>query len=236
LSDRAITIRHVHTGEELDTCVALQRTIWGETFKEAVPRAILMIAGKLSGVVAGAFDGDRMVGFVFGLTGLREGRLAHWSDMLAVDPSYRDHGIGRQLKAFQREAVLALGVTDMYWTYDPLVARNAHFNLNRLGAEVVEYVTDMYGTTGSTLHGNVATDRFVVRWRLTAPRATPPPPGADDRRVAVPSDADAASVEWPSWRAETRAAFLEAMAEGYRVVAFDSDGARAYYRLARTSS
>jgi predicted GNAT superfamily acetyltransferase len=230
-----IAIRHLHTGEEFDACVALQRAIWGAAFNEAVPRTILLIAGKLGGVVAGAFDesrdGSRMVGFVFGLTGLRDGRLAHWSDMLAVDPACRDQGIGRQLKAFQRDAVVALGVTDMYWTYDPLVARNAYFNLHRLGAEVVEYVTDMYGVTGSTLHGDVATDRFVVRWRLTARRPDVPARHGDDRLVAIPADAEVASA---SWRAETRAAFTAAFAEGYRVVAFERAGSQAHYRLART--
>jgi len=229
-----ITIRHLHTSDELDACVSLQRAIWGPTFSEAVPRTILLIAGKLGGVVAGAFDGDHLVGFVFGLTGLRDGHLAHWSDMLAVDPARRDHGIGRQLKAFQREAVVALGVSDMYWTYDPLVARNAHFNINRLGAEVVEYVTDMYGTTGSTLHGDVPTDRFVVRWRLTAPSSAPAAMSAsrpDDRRVAIPGAGDVASADW---RARTRAAFTAALADGYRVTGFHREGDEAYYTLART--
>jgi predicted GNAT superfamily acetyltransferase len=226
----SIAIRHLTEPAELDGCVALQRAIWGETFNELVPRAILMVAGKLGGVVAGAFDGERLVGFVFGLTGVREGRLAHWSDMLAVAPGCRDHGIGRALKAFQRDAVVALGVTEMYWTYDPLISRNAHFNLNRLGAEVVEYVPDMYGATGSALHGGVATDRFVVRWRLVAPRGEAPAPARDDRRVVIPAEAESASAEW---RARTRAAFLGAFAEGYRVVGFERDGEQAYYRLAR---
>jgi chorismate synthase len=226
-----IAIRHLHTPAELDGCVALQRAIWGPTFSEAVPRTILLIAVKLGGIVAGAFDGERMIGFVFGLTGLRDGRLAHWSDMLAVDPSCRDQGIGRQLKAFQREAVVARGVTDMYWTYDPLVARNAHFNINRLGAEIVEYVTDMYGTTGSALHGDVPTDRFVVRWRLTDARAAAPPPHADDRRVTIPVAMDVASSEW---RARTRTAFTAALADGYRVAGFTRDGDQAYYTLTRT--
>jgi predicted GNAT superfamily acetyltransferase len=226
-----IAIRHLHTPAELDGCVALQRAIWGPTFSEAVPRTILLIAGKLGGIVAGAFDGARMIGFVFGLTGLRDGRLAHWSDMLAVDLACRDQGIGRQLKAFQRDAVVARGVTDMYWTYDPLVARNAHFNINRLGAEIVEYVTDMYGTTGSALHGDVATDRFVVRWRLTEPPAAAAPPRADDRRVPIPAAMDVASSEW---RARTRTAFTAALADGYRVAGFTRNGDQAYYTLTRT--
>jgi predicted GNAT superfamily acetyltransferase len=225
-----IAIRHLDTPEELDDCVALQHAIWGPTFSEAVPRTILLIAGKLGGIVAGAFEGERLIGFVFGLTGLKDGRLVHWSDMLAVDPACRDHGIGRQLKAFQRDAVVARGVTEMFWTYDPLVARNAHFNINLLGAEVVEYVPDMYGTTGSTLHGNVPTDRFVVRWRLTESPVPAPQTRPGDRRIAIPGATDAATGEW---RARTRADFMAAFADGYRVVGFARDGDQAYYTLTR---
>lgn len=224
-------IRHVQSTDELDACVALQRTIWGADFTECVPRTMLIIAQKMGGVVAGAFDGDRLVGFVFGLTGVRHGRLAHWSDMLAVDPSARDQGIGRQLKAFQREAVLTLGVTEMYWTYDPLVARNAHLNLNRLGAEVVEYVPDMYGATSSALHGDVPTDRFIVRWRLDGPPAASPAARTDDRRVDIPLVADDADLG--RWRAATRQAMMDAIAEGYRVARFCREPEAAYYILSR---
>jgi predicted GNAT superfamily acetyltransferase len=103
------------------------------------------------------------------VTGIENGGIVHWSDMLAVDARAQNHGIGRRLKAFQRDAVRALGATRMYWTFDPLVARNAHFNLNRLGAHVAEYVVDMYGAdTGSVLHSGLGTDRFVVVWPLAS--------------------------------------------------------------------
>jgi len=224
------TIRHLEGAAELDACVALQHAIWGPSFREAVPRTILLIAQKMGGVVAGAFEGDRMIGFVFGLTGVRNGALAHWSDMLAVDAARRDHGVGRALKAFQREAVVALGVRQMYWTYDPLIARNAHFNLNRLGAEVEDYVIDMYGTTGSLLHGGMPTDRFVVRWQLDTTAGPPAPRRSDDCYVQIPV-ADAGLTA--EWRARTRVAFTEAFADGYRVVGFERAGDAAAYRLGR---
>src|SRR5207302_4181903 len=107
---------------------------------------------------------DRLLGFVFGMTGVENGRLVHWSDMLAVRPELRDHGIGRRLKEFQRDTLLERGVGLVYWTYDPLVARNAHLNFNRLGVRLAEYVEDMYGITDSTLHGGVPTDRLIVAW------------------------------------------------------------------------
>lgn len=162
-----LEIRPLQTPEEYRACLALQRATWGEQFGELVPSVILKISQRIGGVAAGAFDGEgRLLGFVFGMTGVEKGRLVHWSDMLAVREESRDLGLGRKLKEFQRDAVRAIGVEVIYWSYDPLVARNAHLNLNRLGAQVVEYVQDMYGDTASDLHEGLGTDRFVVAWRI----------------------------------------------------------------------
>ncbi|MGH7505167.1 MAG: GNAT family N-acetyltransferase, partial [Longimicrobiales bacterium] len=114
---------------------------------------------------------------------VEHGHLIHWSHMLAVHPEYRNHGIGRRLKEYQRDVLVRLGVEWMYWTFDPLVARNAHLNLTRLGARVREYVPDMYGDTGSELH-SFGTDRFVVSWPVAARRAPASSDGAAVRRAA----------------------------------------------------
>jgi predicted GNAT superfamily acetyltransferase len=100
------------------------------------------------------------------MAGVREGRVIHWSDMLAVREDARDRGIGQQLKEYQRNAARSAGAATMYWTYDPLVARNAHLNFNRLGVTVDEYIVDMYGASTSDLHRGLGTDRFVVAWPL----------------------------------------------------------------------
>lgn len=167
----AIDIRHVRTHGEFVQCVELQASTWGRGFRESVPATILKITQRLGGITAGAFASDgTLLGFIFGITGVEHGTLVHWSDMLAVDPRAQNHGIGRRLKEFQREAARATGATRMYWTFDPLVSRNAHFNLNRLGARVSEYVPDMYGTdTGSLLHSGVGTDRSIVVWAIDPP-------------------------------------------------------------------
>ena len=165
---RRLVIRPLRSTADFAACVALQHATWGENFSECVPPAILMVNQKIGGVSAGAFDEDGlMLGFVFGLTGVKNGRLVHWSDMLAVRPEARDLGLGRVLKRYQRDVVHALGVNFIYWTFDPLVARNAHLNLNRLGTNVVEYVLDMYGAdTGSVLHRGIGSDRLVVEWDI----------------------------------------------------------------------
>ena len=164
-------IRPFQTMEQFRECVALQEDTWGHGFSERVSPAILKIGQVLGGVSSGAYDvDDRLVAFVFGLTGLRDGEVVHWSDMLAVRPEVRDGGLGRRLKAYQRDQVLALGIQKMFWTFDPLQSRNAHLNVTRLGAVVREYRVDMYGQTDSPLHRGIGTDRFVPLWQLSAQR------------------------------------------------------------------
>jgi len=167
-----ITVRQLDNHNEYLECVRLQHDTWGEHFTEVVSPAIQMVSQKLGGVTAGAFDASgELIGFVFGLTGLKDRKPVHWSDMLAVRPEWRGKGIGRRLKLFQRDEVKKLGVDVMYWTYDPLESGNAHLNINCLGARIAEYAENMYATDeGSILHAGLGMDRFVVRWNFDEER------------------------------------------------------------------
>lgn len=161
-----VEIRPVVTREEYEDCAELQRVTWGREYSDLVPVGMMGIAVRMGGICLGAFHpSGEMLGFVFGVTGLREGGLAHWSHMLAVKDKARNAGIGRRLKLAQRERAVQRGAVAVYWTFDPLVGRNAHFNVNRLGASVAEYVPDMYGASNSVLH-RLGTDRFIARWDL----------------------------------------------------------------------
>jgi chorismate synthase len=233
-------IRRVETQREYDECVRIQDEIWGAGFNERVPSTILRVSQYLGGVTAAAFDpaDDRMLGFVFGMTGARDGRLVHWSDLLAVRPEARDRGLGRRLKLFQRSLVTPLGVTRMLWTFDPLVARNAHLNLNALGASVTEYVPDMYGSdTGSMLHSAVGTDRFVVAWDLTREPGAP----RDGTRVEhLPSDTPVVNAMEPErFRAplrtgdEVRDAYIVIPSDIQQVIATSPASARAWREITR---
>ena len=245
-----ITIRHLASLEDYTGAVALEDETWGAGFSDRVPAAILRVGQKVGGVTAGAFDADgRMLGFVFGLTGVRDGELVHWSDMLAVRLDARGHHLGERLKHYQREAVRALGVKRMLWTFDPLVARNAHFNLNKLCVGIADYVPNFYGAnTGSVLHGSLPTDRFVADWSLDAGarphardhvdtstpvttfadggrvRSADPFPEADVVRVPVPVDIESVITrggdEALAWRLATRNAIMHYLARGYRVSGF----------------
>ena len=183
------TIRPFDSTAEFKECVRFQEETWGEGFSERVPAAILKVSQRLGGIAAGAYDAEGdLAGFVFGMTGVQDGQVVHWSDMLAVRPELRDTGLGTRLKAYQREELVSRGVMRMHWTFDPLEAKNAHFNLNKLGAVVGEYVRDMYGRTDSPLHRGIGTDRLVTTWAMDSPRVTArlvegrpgPDPGADE--------------------------------------------------------
>jgi predicted GNAT superfamily acetyltransferase len=158
-----ISIRPVASLAEFRACVGLQAEVWGPEYTDSVPASLLQVATYVGGLVLGAFTAnDELVGFLFGLTGIDGAEIVHWSHLLGVRDSARNAGVGRLLKEAQRAELARRGVQRMSWTFDPLVAKNAYLNLNRLGARVVEYVPNMYGTTTSPLHYGVATDRLVV--------------------------------------------------------------------------
>ena len=241
------TIRELASSEEYGACLALQYETWGNAFREAVPPSILLVSQKLGGVAAGAFDRrGRLLGFIFGMTGVRNGEITHWSDMLAVRPEAQNSGIGRRLKDYQRRAAAAAGAKTVLWTFDPLMARNAHLNFNVYGARATEYVTNMYGTnTGSDLHRGIGTDRLVMEWpvddaaverqRAEAASAS----GTAVVSIEIPADfttllrGDPSAAKW--WRDRTRAEFTEALGSGHRIVGFrrEPERDRGVYLLAR---
>jgi predicted GNAT superfamily acetyltransferase len=122
------------------------------------------------GVLIGAFDSGRMVGFVCGFSGWERDHPYHHSHMLAVVPDYRGSGLGERLKWAQRERVLAKGIELINWTFDPLQAVNANLNINRLGAVARKYRVNLYGDSSSPLHGSLPTDRFEAEWLLSSVR------------------------------------------------------------------
>jgi len=245
-----VTVRHCETLSDYEACVRLQSATWGPGYRDVVTASLLKVSQRVGGVVAGAFlESGELAGFVFGLTGVNGGgRVIHWSHMLAVDPAYRDLGVGRRLKAFQWEALRSLGASTAYWTFDPLVARNAHLNLNRLGVTLEEYVVDMYADTGSGLHA-FGTDRFVVSWPIEGaaarvgrspvgkpgpvvnvdvrgrPLRTPREEGSECVGIEIPSDiepmveTDLAALR--EWRVSTRSAFRAYLGRGYELTGFE---------------
>jgi len=166
-----IVFRDLEAIDEIKALEDLQIEAWGDDERDIVPLNQFVAARYVGGSLIGAFDGERLVGFVYGFYGHLRGRIVHHSHMLAVRPGYRDHNLGFRLKAKQRERVLADRLTDrMTWTFDPLQSLNAHFNFAKLGVVSDTYKINVYGEEGASfLHRN-GTDRLFVTWLLNSPR------------------------------------------------------------------
>jgi len=234
-----IIVRKCQSLEEFQSCVELQREIWGEKDLEVEPTTMFVVAAHTGGQVLGAFDGDRLVGYTLAVVGLGDGVLYLHSHMTGVHGDYRDRGVGRMLKLFQRDEALSRGIRLIRWTFDPLEIRNAHFNLNRLGAICRKYLPNLYGRTTSPLHRGLPTDRLLVEWQLDSPRTV----AAIENLVKEPIDAPA-MIEIPSelerWQREdsaevakvqarVREEFTKWFAKGYAAVALRTGpGTRAY--------
>lgn len=187
-----IVVRKCETLEEFHSCVDLQREIWGEKDLEVEPATMFVVAAHTGGQVLGAFDGDRLIGYTLAVVGLHNGVPCLHSHMTGVQAGYRDRGVGRMLKMYQRDEALSRGIRLIQWTFDPLEIRNAYFNLNRLGAICRKYFPNLYGITTSPLHRGLATDRLLVEWQLDSARTV----AAIGDLVKTPAEAPA-SIELP---------------------------------------
>ena len=235
-------IRPLRGPADFAAAVALQRETWGANFSEVVPPALLWAVQHVGGIAAGAFDKRNvLLGMVFGISGVRDGELAHWSDMLAVRPDMRGSGLGIALKAYQRETLLELGIRRVFWTFDPLESRNAYINFSKLGVVAREYLRDAYGESDSVLHQGIGTDRLIAEWRLDSARVRaalagdPPDAGADAAQVEIPRNIQELKAVNPEeareWREKTRAQFEALLARGYVVQGFRRGAGASTYLL-----
>ncbi len=160
-----VLVRDLKSPEEFRACQALQRLAWGIVEDGYVaPVATMVAAQKLGGLVLGAFQEERLVGFSFGFLGRLDGELVLNSQLTAVDPELQSSGVGRMLKLEQRRRAAEMDVDRVVWTFDPLQAKNASFNLGGLGARCRRYEVDMYGTRTDELNRGLATDRLFAEW------------------------------------------------------------------------
>jgi len=237
--NQGIVVRKCESLDEFHRCVDLQREIWGEADLEVEPATMFVVAAHTGGQVLGAFDGDRLAGYTLAVVGLRD-RVAYLhSHMTGVHSEYRDRGVGRRLKLFQRSEALGRGIRLIQWTFDPLEVRNAHFNLNRLGAICREYQPNLYGLTTSPLHRGMETDRLLAEWHLDSARVV----AAIENLVKDPVEAPAV-IELPDelerWQREgsselgvvqsrMRGEFAKWFAKGYAAVGLRTGpGSQAY--------
>jgi predicted GNAT superfamily acetyltransferase len=179
-----VTIEDVHDLPRLRAMEDLQELVWGGDYRAVVPAHMLYIVGTSGGIVLGAYLNGQLVGFVLGLLAQRNGRLYHASHMLGIHPDHQGGGIGAALKWQQRERALAQGLDLMTWTFDPLEARNAHFNLHKLGVISRTYLENVYGEMADRLNQGLPSDRLYVEWWL---QSTPKSQAGRARQEPAPT-------------------------------------------------
>jgi chorismate synthase len=244
-----VQIRECTTIEEFDSCIELQREAFALPDLEISPRRHLIVSRRAGGWTLGAFTGGEMVGFVHHLVAVRAtDEIIGYSHMMAVSRAFQNKGVGARLKWAQRMRALSEGRNFIKWTWDPMQARNAHFNLNRLGVTVRSYAVNFYGTDYNAppreTHEDAGldSDRLFAEWQLDARRVLQLAEGhaietapAPDATIEIPSDwpglirldAHAARREQLRVRAEFEAAF----AAGLICAGFERDESHPRYLL-----
>ncbi|MGQ9887098.1 MAG: GNAT family N-acetyltransferase [Aggregatilineales bacterium] len=258
-----VVYRAEHTIAELHAFVDLEIAIWGLAACDAVPASLLCTVIRNGGVLIGAYAEGRAqpVGLAFGFPVRRGNRWLLWSHMTGVHPQFQRQGIGLELKRRQRQWALNNGFTQMRWTFDPLQAGNAHFNLSLLGAQADRYHVDYYGEMGDSINAHLPSDRVEAVWDLnsaeTAERTTAPelPPsfdcfilraGPNSQPILGSTAADHSNhlyVEIPArldlardnqaaqWRLALRSALQPAVERGFVISGFQRKGGRCWYVL-----
>lgn len=243
-----IVIRECVTIAELDACVRLQRDVFGLPDLEISPRRHLIVSRQAGGWTLGAFASERLVGFVHHLAAIRGTEVFGYSHMMAVDRDYQNKGVGARLKWSQRERALLEGRSFIKWTWDPMQARNAYFNLNRLGVIVSEYAANFYGTDyplSTAEKGGLDSDRLFAGWQLRSERvarlaaaagkSTDLIPSAAATQIHIPADwsgivrQDRAAAQAEQTR--VRNEFQQAFSEGLICAGFERDGEKPSYLL-----
>lgn len=172
----ALTIRLLFGLSEMHAAVDLQRLHWGDDVESVIPAHMLFSLAGHGGHVLAAFDDERMVGVLIGFIGTGAGDVSRpamanleiVSKRMVIHPDYRGHGLGYRLKLAQRERAIAQGIRLVEWTFDPLLALNAHLNIRKLGAVCTHYLENYYGTeSAGGLAALGASDRLLVEWWVT---------------------------------------------------------------------
>ena len=239
-----IIVRECTTIEEFDGCVYLQSEAFGLPDLEISPRRHLIVSRAAGGWTLGAFVAERMVGFVHHLAAVgANNEIFGYSHVMAVAKDYQNKGVGARLKWAQRERALDEGRKLIKWTWDPMLARNAHFNLNRLGATVDTYADNFYGIDyGTEQVLGLPSDRMPATWNLDSARVRALAAGASgtidgepDATVAIPSEWAALVKQDPERardeQARVRAEFKRVFAEGLICAGFERGAEQSKYLL-----
>lgn len=222
--------------EDLREVAELFAVVWERPGEPPINADVLRALSHAGNYVFGARSNGRLIGGIVGWLGMHApGDLHMHSHILGVLPDDEAKGLGFALKQHQRNWCLERGVPVIEWTFDPLVRRNAYFNLTKLGADAARYLVDFYGTMNDGLNAGDESDRILVRWELDSDKARAaatghpiePRPSPDAVLVKVPDDIVAIRRHDAElghrWRLRVRESLGDAMARGHRVAGFTRD-------------
>ncbi|WP_243075349.1 GNAT family N-acetyltransferase [Microbacterium sp. SS28] len=219
-----IEIRPLETVEQVHAASEVLAEVWGGD-RGGMPPNLLRALAHSGNYAVGLYEGDRVVGASVAFFAAPAARSMH-SHITGVLPDYQSQGLGRVLKQHQRAWAFARDVGHITWTFDPLVARNAHFNLRVLGARVTEYLVNQYGEMDDGINRGDETDRVMVSWALAAPPLPTPADRDVVASVAVPHDIESLRREGTdaaAWRLRVREEFVGHLAAGLAVGGFDDE-------------
>jgi len=177
-----VAIAEVHELDHLRAITRVIEAVWHRRHQPLPVDTLRALAHSGSCVLA-AWSGGEMVGASISFRGVHEGRPSLHSHITGIVPDLQLRGVGYALKLWQRAWALSHGIDVVTWTFDPLIARNGHFNLSKLGADADGYLVDFYGPLHDEINGDDATDRLFAVWRLTSPRVS----GALSGAVRIPA-------------------------------------------------
>ncbi|HVL91090.1 MAG TPA: GNAT family N-acetyltransferase [Actinomycetota bacterium] len=194
----SIQVRPLSSLDEIAAADAVFDQVWHAPDRERLPRELLRAMTAHTNLLIGAFDGDTCVGVVTGWWGRDDDAAVWlWSARLGVLESHRRAGVATTLKREQARVALERGVNEIRWTFDPMRARNAAFNMRTLGARAIAYLDDVYGPRQDRFNAGERTDRLLVSWTPHRPAPAGNPPLT---RVRVPAGID----EYLSWPMDRR--------------------------------
>ena len=241
MSGQGVTIRECVSVEDFQQCIELERAVWRDDDIGIMPIRLYMISKACNAPTIGAFDdAGKLVGFVHTALALMGGRAVYHSHLAAVIEGLRHKDIGYRMKLKQREFALAAGVPLIIWTFDPLQSRNAHLNINKLGAVIRRYEENYYGEGLSNVFGSaVPSDRIFAEWwvrsaHVEAALAGLRPQVTAAEAVTIPEEISRVSAqsveEHVRWRLRVRADFKHALEGGLIARGFERDPANATSR------
>jgi predicted GNAT superfamily acetyltransferase len=247
MSATEIVIRECSSVEDFQQCIDLERTVWNDADIGIMPIRLYMISKACNAPTIGAFEtsgtsGGKLVGFVHTMIALIDEHVVYHSHLAAVLEDWRHQDIGYKMKLAQREHALKAGVPLIIWTFDPLQSRNAHFNINKLGAIIRRYAVNYYGEGLSTVFDlTVPSDRIFAEWWVSSPHVESAlagnRPNVKDRSqsVLIPDDIEnvrAQSLEeHQRWRVRIREEFQSKLASGLIVRGFERKSGMGRYLL-----